>query len=118
MVRQRSAKPLSPVQIRLPPPSICGSSSILRTRSFPERGIGVSPIFRSILIYIPCGSSSTLRTRSFPERGIGVNPIFRSILIYIPCGSSSILRIRSFPERGIGVSPIFRSIFNIICMRE
>ncbi|CUT96156.1 hypothetical protein BN1318_2470001 [Staphylococcus capitis] len=51
MVRQRSAKPLSPVQIRLPPPGLSGSSSTLRTRSFPERGIGASPIFRSINLY-------------------------------------------------------------------
>ena len=109
MVRQRSAKPLSPVQIRLPPPCICGSSSILRTGSFPEQGIGASPIFRSISNIILCGSSSTLRTGSFPEQGIGVNPIFRSISNIILCGSSSTLRTGSFPEQGIGANPIFRS---------
>ena len=79
VVRQRSAKPLSPVQIRLPPSSKCGSISTFRIRSFPERGIGVSPIFRSIIYYL-CGGISTLRIRSFPERDIGVSPILRSII--------------------------------------
>ena len=82
VVRPRSAKPLftgsNPVAASIY--KTCGSSSTFRTLSFPERGTGVNPVFRSkfILLFNICGSSSTLRTLSFPERGIGVNPIFRS----------------------------------------
>ena len=89
MVRQRSAKPPSPVQIWMPPPEyfhaspfrICGSNSVVECNLAKVEVAGSNPVSRSIFFTPHCGSNSAVECQLPKLKVAGSNPVSRSRIL-------------------------------------